>query len=67
MKDRTRVTVDLSDEAYAMLSELEKKSGTKANAIRTALKLYSFIVNETRKGANLYTEKNGVREIVVLL
>jgi hypothetical protein len=63
MEPKTRVTVDFSPEAYAALEEISRTLGaSKAEALRKALGLMRFVLQETRKGAKLILEGPNQRE-----
>lgn len=63
-----RITADFSPEAYGMLNEISSLLGTsKADAIRRALGLYSFMLNQKNEDWKLYLERNGERKQIVTL
>jgi hypothetical protein len=70
MENKTRVTVDFSPEAYSALEEISKTLSTsKAEALRKALGLMRFALEERAKGAKLIVEgpKRGERREIVQL
>ena len=61
MKQKTRITLDLTPEFYERLEELRLKVGkTKAGVIRDALQLYEDIAEKSIKGYSfLAVDKHG--------
>jgi predicted transcriptional regulator len=65
-----RVTVDFSDEAYEAVDTIAKKLDTsKSEALRRALGLFRFVMEERNKGAKLILEgpKRGERREIIQL
>lgn len=63
-----RITADFSPEAYGMLDGVSKQLGTsKADVIRRALGLYSFVLDHKNEDWKLYLERNGERKQIVTL
>ncbi len=70
MEDKTRVTVDFSPEAYKAIEEISKTLSTsKSEALRKALGLLRFVLEEKNKGAKLVIEgpKRGERREIIQL
>jgi len=58
-----RVTVDFSEEAYITLEQLSNALKTsKADTLRRALGLMSFVVEESDKGSNFVLENPKTKE-----
>jgi hypothetical protein len=69
-KEKTRVTVDFSAEAYKAIEEISKTLSTsKSEALRKALGLMRFVLEEKSKGAKLVIEgpKHGERREIIQL
>jgi len=67
--EKTRVTVDFSPEAYRAVEEISKALSTsKSEALRKALGLMRFVLEEKTKGAKLVMEgpKRGERREILL-
>lgn len=65
-----RVTVDFADEAYMNLDEIAKDlSTTKAEALRKALGLLKFALEEKKRGSKLIfeNEKENLRREIIQL
>lgn len=69
VKEKIRITVDLTLPLYQRLEVLEELVGasSKADVIREALKLYEFVIKRSSEGYKFSTEKNGERERIVLI
>ncbi len=69
METKTRVTVDFSPEAYKAIEEISRDLSTsKSEALRKALGLMRFVLDEKRKGAKLIIEgKRGERREIIQL
>jgi predicted DNA-binding protein len=68
--EKIRVTLDLSPEFYSHLEMLEERTGaeSKAQLIREALRLYSYVVDRSLDGAQFLTrKKTGEEESIVFL
>lgn len=67
--DKIRLTIDLLPERHEALQRLQDLTGSssKADVVRRALLIFEFLHKETARGANLYVEKDGNRERVVIL
>lgn len=67
--NKKRLNLDLTPDAYEELQRLAESSGKNmADVLRTGLKLYSLVQEESRKGKNLGIVKDNqvVKEIVVI-
>jgi hypothetical protein len=65
-----RVTVDFSNEAYEAVEAISKKLSTsKSEALRKALGLMRFVLEEKKKGAKLILEgpERGERREIIQL
>jgi hypothetical protein len=65
-----RVTVDFSDEAFEAVDHISKKLSTsKSEALRKALGLMAFVLDEKKKGAKLILEgpERGERREIIQL
>lgn len=70
MVEKTRVTVDFSPEAYKAIEEISKTLSTsKSEALRKALGLMRFVLEQKNKGAKLILEgpKRGERREIIQL
>ena len=65
----TRVTVELSSEAYGRLDRLTGMMGgtSKADVIRDALTVYEYLAQVTRRGAHLLLKEPGAKPARVVL
>ena len=58
----TRITADLTPQAYATLNEVSTDLGTtKVGALSKGLGLIAFVLKKRKKGWTLILEKGGVR------
>jgi hypothetical protein len=67
--NKKRLNLDLTPDAYEELQRLAESSGKNmADVLRTGLKLYSLVQEESRDGKNLGIVKDNkvVKEIVVI-
>ena len=67
-KQRKRLNLDLSPEAYALLQKLSDESGKNmADVLRTGLALYGIASEEKEKGRSIAVAKDDkvVKEIVI--
>mgnify|MGYP001576768081 CR=1 FL=1 len=60
LKQKIRVQIDFSEEAYAALCDIQRMSGysTKAETIRCALGTLKWAAEEIRAGNRIFVEKN---------
>lgn len=67
-KKLTRITADFTPEAYDTLSDVANMlDKSKAEAIRQALGVLSFLLKEKKDGWRLYLEKGDDRKEIVTL
>lgn len=67
-KKSVRITADLAPEAYDTLTSVAlNMQTTKAEALRKALGLLSFILKYRRDGWNVVLEKDGARKEIITL
>lgn len=69
-RKKTRVTVDLSEAQYGLLTALESAmgDGSTADVIRDALRLYAWIADQHAAGGKVQVVRpDGSAETVVLL
>jgi len=70
LTEKIRVTLDLSPEFYGHLEALEERTGaeSKAQLLREALRLYSYVVDRSLEGVQfLSRKKTGEEENIVFL
>ena len=68
-KQKVRITLDLTPDAYSRLNDLSESVGadSKANLIRQALQLYEYVAKRHREGYEFRAVKDGKEETIVFL